>query len=56
MKITVTQWQQVTMVKTVEIPTEIPNLHDAKDYAYEHGEWTIAKTHVTDSAVYEVEE
>jgi hypothetical protein len=55
MKITVTQWMQVTMFKTVEVPDGI-SLEDAYDFAYDNGEWKIAKIHDTQGADLEVEE
>jgi hypothetical protein len=55
MKITVTQWMQVTMFKTVEVPDGI-SLEDAYDFAFDNGEWEIAKIHDTKGADFEVEE
>jgi len=55
MKVTVTQWMQVTMIKTVEIPEGVTSEIQAKDYAYEHGQWSIAKIHDTECAECEVD-
>lgn len=54
MKVTVTQWMQVTMAKTVDIPEGMSHL-EALEYAYEHDTpWKIVKIHDTERASYEV--